>query len=230
MSDTITFLDDRYYTSETGQYWPRVTTILEAFPKGEGFYSWLKANGGNADDILKNAGEVGTKVHKATQSYDQDILLTWASEWYSKDEWALLCKYADYCTFCNPEILLSEKGMVSDYLEYGGTLDRVVKIDGLTILLDWCQVAAYRMLLEMNESYKVDAVGILHLKAKTRKTAKNGNGWQGKGWTLEIRNDTTEDFKIFQKTYDLWKYDNEDHQPGIKTFPSYLKKSNHVSN
>lgn len=236
----VTFIDDRYYTSSTGLHWPRCTTILEAFPKGQGFYSWLKNNGLGSDEILQTAGEIGTRVHKGTQSYDSDIMLTWASQQWNKDEWALLCKYADYCTFCNPKVLISEFTMVSDLLQFGGTLDRIVEIDGMRILLDiktsnyiykqhWCQVAAYRELYTVTDGQVVDACGILHLKAKTRKTAKNPNGWQGKGWTLEIRNDTTEDYEIFQKVYDLWKYDNEDHQPGIKTYPSYLKKSQNGS-
>lgn len=233
--ETIKFIDPRYYESALGNYWPRVTTILEAYPKGEGFYSWLKATGKNADDILTTAGEVGTKVHHGTQEYDSGTTLSWVTNFWNKDEWALLCKYADFCSFTNPEILLTERSMVSDILQYGGTLDRVVNIDGVKLLIDiktsnyiysqhWCQVAAYRELL-LEQDIEVDAVGILHLKAKTRKQSKSDTGYQGKGWTLEIKHDTTDDIQIFNKVYDLWRHENKDHIPGVKTLPSILSKN-----
>lgn len=238
MTETVVFTDDRYYESGTGQFWPRVTTILEAYPKGEGFYSWMKATGRNADDILQAAGEDGTAVHRGTQDYDSGRELLWATKHWTRDQWALLCRYADFCSFCNPEILLMEQSYVSDILQYGGTIDRVMNIEGKKILVDiktsnyvyaqhWCQVAAYNALLHHCGSIAVDAVGILHLKAKTRTAKITDHGWQGKGWSLEIKpmSQVADDFDIFQKVYALWKHENQDHQPGVKTYPSMLKKS-----
>lgn len=239
MSDTntITFQDDRYYESETGQYWPRVTTILEAYPKGEGFYSWMKATGRNADDILTTAGETGTKVHQGTQDFDSGRTLEWATKRWTKEEWHLLCRYAEFCSYCNPEIILSEQSYCSDILQFGGTIDRVVEIEGTRILTDiktsnyvynqhWCQVAAYHQLLRHQGSVDVQAVGILHLKAKTRKEMSSQKGWQGKGWSLEVKtlDEVAVDWEIFQAVYQLWKHENEDHQPGVKTYPAILKK------
>ena len=39
----ITFLDTRFYPTESGQFLPSVT-ILEAYPKSAQYYEWLKKN------------------------------------------------------------------------------------------------------------------------------------------------------------------------------------------
>src|SRR4051812_8361834 len=44
---------------------PSVTFIVGFYPKGKQFEYWLKANGADADDIVKAAGEVGHKTHLA---------------------------------------------------------------------------------------------------------------------------------------------------------------------
>lgn len=61
----INFLDQRFYTLDNEVFYPSVTTVLGVYPKGYGFNKWLKENGEQADEILKEAGEVGSKVHDA---------------------------------------------------------------------------------------------------------------------------------------------------------------------
>lgn len=61
----INFMDERFYTSDGVTFFPSVTTVLGIYPKGYGFNKWLKENGENADEILKEAGEQGSNVHDA---------------------------------------------------------------------------------------------------------------------------------------------------------------------
>lgn len=61
----INFLDERFYTADGITFYPSVTTVLGVYPKGYGFNKWLKENGEQADDILKEAGEEGSNVHDA---------------------------------------------------------------------------------------------------------------------------------------------------------------------
>lgn len=61
----VNFLDSRYYTTDNITFYPSVTTVLGVYPKGYGFDKWLKENGENADEILREAGEQGSKVHDA---------------------------------------------------------------------------------------------------------------------------------------------------------------------
>jgi hypothetical protein len=50
-SNQLTFLDNRFYVTESGQFVPSVTTYLEAYPKNAQFYEWLKKVGDDADEI-----------------------------------------------------------------------------------------------------------------------------------------------------------------------------------
>ena len=66
----ITFLDNRFYTTEGDGYVPSVTTILQAYPKDAAYFQWLKANGEESDNIRDEAGRRGSIVHDLTERYD----------------------------------------------------------------------------------------------------------------------------------------------------------------
>ena len=116
--------------------------------------------------------------------------------------------------------------MASEKLGYAGTLDRVITIDGKTYLVDiktsnsiypsyWLQLAAYRELL--GDLHKIDGVAILWLNAKTRTRGKKGD-IQGVGWQMVIREDSTQDLKLFNNTFELWKALNEDIKPRVLSY------------
>lgn len=54
--DRIEFLDSRFYQHANGNFYPSVTTILDAYPKSAAFYEWLKKAGEDADEIRDEAG------------------------------------------------------------------------------------------------------------------------------------------------------------------------------
>ena len=56
----------RFYEKDKIKY-PSVTTILNYYPKGIGFYKWLMRVGFQADIIRDTAGDKGTKVHNAVE-------------------------------------------------------------------------------------------------------------------------------------------------------------------
>ena len=64
----ITLPDSRYYR-RNGEYYPSITYILQAYPKGKHFEDWLKKVGNNADWIVKKASEEGTTVHEMIERY-----------------------------------------------------------------------------------------------------------------------------------------------------------------
>ena len=77
----ITFLDERYYQDgESDNYYPSVNTVLDVYPKGYGFQQWLKDLGSNSDEVLRRAGEQGTNVHNAIQSFLDGQEVTWTTE------------------------------------------------------------------------------------------------------------------------------------------------------
>lgn len=192
----ITFLDKRFYFTEDGTPVPSVTTVLEAYPKGAGFYKWLKENGEDSDEIRDDAGRRGSNVHNLTEKFDKGekvSLLTEGGEIsMSMAEWAMFERYVSFRAR-NPHWVpvVIEQNFVSATLGIGGTIDRVFQVGNKRVILDiktggsiwptaWIQVSGYRVMA--NEAYEladektlealkanyIDEVCILHLNAKTR--------------------------------------------------------------
>jgi hypothetical protein len=59
----ITMPDSRYYR-RNGKYYPSITYVLSAYPKGKFFEDWLKKVGYSSEYIVKKAGEEGTATHE----------------------------------------------------------------------------------------------------------------------------------------------------------------------
>lgn len=221
----IEFTDSRFYLSENGNYVPSVTTILEAYPKTAQFYSWLKEVGTNADEIRDEAGRRGSIVHELTERYDQGEEVSYLGDngypSFKMLEWSMFERYVDFVATVPHKVEMMEVHMIDEKLGFAGTVDRVIKTSGKTILLDiktsnalhdsyWLQLSAYYQLLKCNSVF-VDQVAILWLNAKTRTKKDN----QGIGWQFIVK-DTAEieqDWELFQSTYKLWKAINKDVKP-----------------
>jgi hypothetical protein len=53
--EQINFLDQRFYKTEDGQYYPSVTSVLNYYPKNKFFENWLKDVSHNSEIIVKKA-------------------------------------------------------------------------------------------------------------------------------------------------------------------------------
>jgi hypothetical protein len=228
--DRIEFLDSRFYATQSGQFVPSVTTILDAYPKDASYFKWLKDVGSDADAIRDEAGRRGSVVHELTEQYDDGQEVNLVSEYgtprFKILEWAMFGRYVEFTEMHKPKVLMMEAHMVSDNLGFAGTLDRVITLKNKNILLDiktsnsiypsyWLQLAAYYMLLmESPGVTKIDEVGILWLNAKTRTAGKNG-AIQGIGWQLITKpiEEVKKDWEMFQATHKLWLSINEDMKP-----------------
>jgi hypothetical protein len=227
-SRRLTFLDNRFYLADSETWVPSVTTILDAYPKDAGYFMWLKSVGQEADTIRDEAGKRGSIVHELTERYDNGeevSLLTGDGDINFKlNEWAMFERYVEFTQRFKPEIEITEQNYVSTALGFAGTVDRVVTIEGKKTLMDiktsnaiyptyWLQLAAYEKLLTEAYGYNpIDQVAILWLNAKTRTNGKKGD-IQGPGWQLITKDDTTEDWALFQATHKLWLAQNKDVQP-----------------
>jgi len=123
----IDFLDNRFYF-KNNEFKPSVTTILSAYPKGAQYYKWLKDNGHDADRIMNEAGERGTKVHNLTEDYDNgiecSILTKNGNVQFRQDEWAMFERYVEFRDrFPEFKLMANELHLLGK--EYAGTLDRV---------------------------------------------------------------------------------------------------------
>lgn len=219
----IELLDQRFYECD-GKFYPSVTTILDAYPKGSAFYEWLKVAGEKADDIRDEFGKRGSVVHNLTEQYDKGVEVSLMDEQgrakYSSIEWAMFERYVEFIDRFKPEMLLIEAHYCIPELGFGGTLDRVVRIKDKIVLLDiktsnylhnhfWLQMAAYEKLYNyqnlLGDAVKIDEIAILWLNAKTRTEGKD-NTIQGKGWQLKFpEKSINEYYKLFSATHALWK-------------------------
>lgn len=230
VGNQLTFLDNRFYITESGDFVPSVTTYLEAYPKNAQFYEWLKRVGDDADEIRDEAGRRGSIVHGLTERYDNGEEVTLLDEngniGYKLGEWAMFERYVEFRTAHPSLIIHNELNLVSEKYRMGGTLDRVMQINGRTFIVDiktsnivhphyWLQLEAYYMMLHEVQGIDVDGVAILWLNAKTRTEGKKG-AIQGKGWQLLIQDNTEErakNWSRFLACQQLWLAENEDQKP-----------------
>lgn len=222
-SNRITFLDNRFYLHENGNFYPSVTTILDAYPKGPEYFAWLKKVGEDSDNVRDEAGRRGSNVHMLTEKYDagEEVSLMNESGYigYKMSEWAMFERWIEFRKRFKFDILQSELNLISAELGFAGTLDRVIEMNGEKILLDiktsnaiypsyWLQLAAYQKLY----GEEVDKVAILWLNAKTRTEGAKG-AIQGQGWQMISRDDSSKDWDLFECTHKLWLAENATMQP-----------------
>lgn len=235
--DSVTFPDGRFYSEDDWKTWqPSVTSILEVYPKGFGFQQWLKDVGNNASEIADRAAAVGSKIHSLTEDLNNGKEVVYDHS-FDLIEWQMLCKFVDFWTNVQPELIANELTMISSDLGFAGTLDRVLKINGLNYLVDIktsnylhdtheLQLSAYAKLWnELHPELQIDKTAILWLKASTRteKIDHEKEIYQGKGWQLKIFDDYEGAFKDFQHVQAIWKRCNPNPQPMNLVYPMTLK-------
>lgn len=225
----IEFLDVRYYLHENGQWYPSSTTVLDAYPKNAAFYEWLKKHGENADEIRDAAGDRGSIVHNLTERYDNgevvDLMDTDGSIKYKQVEWSMFERYVEFCERFQPTIVENELHLVSSQLGYGGTLDRIITLNGKNYLIDiktsnalynhyWLQMASYvKLYNEYKPEVQIDGTAVLWLNAKTRGDGRK-DSIQGKGWQLAFSDKEIDyHWRLFRATYALWMEENKDYKP-----------------
>lgn len=243
----IDVLDSRFYfkESEPDVYYPSVTTVLEAFPKGYAFAQWQKDLGHNADFVLQRAGESGSKVHDAIDCYLKGIEIMWCPEGvnpdYTLEEWQMILKFVQFWKEWKPEIICNEVSMISDVYRIGGTIDLVCKIINPktnlpeTWLIDMktsnniydtheLQLAAYSYLWnEQHPDQHIDRCGIMWLKAVTRGSDAKGEKIQGKGWQLkEFDRHYKDSFKLFKSLRTIWDEVNPNYKPANLSLPDRI--------
>lgn len=242
----IDVLDSRFYFDSDNPkiFYPSVTTILEAFPKGWALTEWHKALGFNADIILQRAATKGSNVHDAIHKYVNGGLLVFGEmienkfvSNYTFEEWEMICKFVEFWTEYNPRLIASEVTLLSETHKIGGTLDLVFELMNKQGQFEnWVldtktgnsiypshelQIAAYAtMWNEKNPDVFISRCGILHLDALTRGKDKKEEKIQGKGWQIkEFDRHYHDAFKIFKHLRVIWDEVNPDYEPKIYSLP-----------
>lgn len=166
----------RYYELDGNKY-PSVTTILKLISTNNDLMKWANYMGFKRKDITKIQDETasfGTLVHSHIQKIvDNDapdvIAPKDALEQYELD--TVLKNFNRYIKDMSYKTILSEKELVSNELQYGGTMDWLVEVNGYNILVDfktskkprptmYLQLGAYNNLLQLI-GIEVDYAGVL---------------------------------------------------------------------
>lgn len=228
----IEFLDSRYYLHANGNFYPSVTTILEAYPKSAAFYEWLKKAGEDADEIRDEAGRKGSAVHNLCEAYDKGFecsIMIGATAQYKEIEWAMFERYVEFREKFKYELVANELHYISPQFGFAGTLDRVFRVDGKLVLVDiktsnalhnhyWLQQAAYKAMWDEVNTEKISAIKILWLGAKTR-TEGTAKAIQGIGWQLKEPEYGTEHYwEVFKSVYKLWQEENKTTKPKNRVY------------
>jgi hypothetical protein len=239
----LTMLDARFYYAE-GNFYPSVTTILEAYPKDAAYFKWIKEVGTDADTIRDEAGRRGSVVHDLTERYDNgeevSLLNMDGNLQFKMSEWAMFERYVDFINRFKPDYIMNEQNFVSARLGFAGTIDRLAMLDGKLTLIDiktsnnihdsyWLQLAAYAALVHDMTDFQIEQYGILHLNAKTRTNGTKG-AVQGIGWQL-LKKDVFEagqDYELFLVTKQLWEVQNKDAKPRQVSYTIKHKKDGGV--
>lgn len=240
--EQITLFDDRFYTKNGKDYFPSVTTVLDVYPKGFGFQQWLKDVGNNAQQIMERAGEFGTNVHDATEKLNNGLELELfdllGKELYSLEEWESILRYKKFWTEVKPKLIANEISLCSPTLGFGGTIDRVVDINGKIWLIDIktsnamrktyeMQLAAYvKLWEEASPKQPIHGVAVVWLKSNTRteKIDFEKDVYQGKGWQfVTFDKHHNDSYRLFEHTHAIWKEDNPTFIPANKVLPMKIK-------
>lgn len=121
--DTIAFDEATHTYRVRGQIVPGVTSILQPLVDFSGI----------PPAVLAAKADLGTRVHLACELDDQDDL----DEASVEDDVApYLAAYRRFRAEVRPEILLNEHRVYHKTWNYCGTLDRVMRIQGLTYVVD----------------------------------------------------------------------------------------------
>lgn len=229
----VEFLDERFYQMGDN-YYPSVTTILEAYPKGKRFEQWLKDVGNSADDIVERAANQGSNVHIAIEKLVNGEEIQWHD--YTLDEWKMILKFQDFFNQVGPEVIGAEITLVSEKIGVGGTIDLVCMIKGERWLIDtktsgdiydnhFVQLATYAVMWnEANPDMRIERIGALHLRAKTRGPSRDGKNIQGEGWKIEEPTESpAELFEVFKHVKALWHRLHPNDKPMNMVLPSLIK-------
>lgn len=195
------------YKTSDGMRVPGATTITGLLNKPY-LVKWandLGLEGIDTSKYVDEAASIGSLAHEMVQKHLQKEEINMDN--YSKIQIDLasnsFLSYLEWEKQHTIEPILCEEAFVSDNLRFGGTVDCYCMLDGVPTLLDFktgkaiypeyfCQVGAYRMLLE-EKGHKVEQVMILRIGRD-----------ETEGFEIRSIADTSKYFQIFKHLLDIY--------------------------
>lgn len=237
----INWFDQHYY--QVGEnFYPSVTTILQASPRPELMF-W-RGNVGNeeASRIMKEAGERGSIIHNIFSAMlkgkkagyrvyeNSDTIIPVNDQFIQLALWKLV----RFMEIVSPKVHLSEEIVYSKAYEYAGTMDLLFEVDGGSFNVNGAKpigIPAGIYVADIKSGKNIDDEAYwqtaAYAKAYTEMTgtkingtlilhtqSQNKGGIEGFGVKIRTEEEMETDFSNFLKIYQVWK---------IKPYPSKPK-------
>lgn len=153
-------IDDDHYYFIDGEFCMSVTEILDkAAPFPEGLRQWLrKTDAEESEQIFKNAGDRGTKLHDALERLLNGLELNLA-EYPTKYEKDALVSFVRTMRFLHPVRYKTELILADKELRIGGTTD----------LVAWAETRRLEFMLAATKKLYITKDGNLGVKEKFQK-------------------------------------------------------------
>lgn len=237
----ITTLDSRFYR-RNGKYYPSITHVLSAFPKGSHFEDWLMKYGFNSKVLASKAADEGTQVHELVERYLNGEELKFLNEReqpiYNPEIWKMFLNFVDFWELYKPTLIEAEVHLFSDKLKIAGTCDIVCEIEGEIWILDLktsnqitqtyeIQTSLYKECYEECFQKKVAKTGVLWVKAGSRGPDKTGKKIKGRGWELiEASRSHSKNMEIYKALRVIFDVLNPKQEPNHFSFETVIKRKN----
>ncbi|MDB2505754.1 PD-(D/E)XK nuclease family protein [bacterium] len=175
-----TKLHGQNYILKDGKRAASVTTIINnqlGWNKNT-LIAWAKritAQGDDADEVMREAGHIGTLCHLMIQGYLDGFNVDTRDYSPNQEEQALkaFMGFRNWFDKANFKALKNEFALVNEELRAGGTVDCIGKIDDDLVLVDWktskggpypemmVQLGAYTMMFEAAQPKAKIAYGVI---------------------------------------------------------------------
>ena len=238
----ITTPDERFYGREvanpvTGvpeiKWLPSVTWIKSYYYMSPYLLKWIAEKGlTEAENIKKEAGNRGDKVHQATEDIDKTGELAINAKYLNKatgemeeltaEELEAIKSYQDYIDEAKPELLANEMTVFSE--KYAGTVDRIYKIDGQIWIIDIkTSKSIWKDMLLQVSSYShadidYEKMGITDKEWEDRKLAILQLGYTKNKKRYKFT-EIPDRYDLFEIAYKVWQEENPEAKPKQRDFP-----------
>lgn len=249
-AEQVDWFDQHYYKVGT-EFYPSVTTVLNAAPK------WFLANwrgdvgNAEADRIMRDAQRHGSNVHRYLNHllkggaivYQGDAFGSEVIVCHDQNEYLHLLKVVEFLNIVKPRVLMSEEIFWSDEHGFAGTMDLLLDIDGGEYAVNGAkplplEEGVYIADLKTgksvsNEAFWQTAAYAQALKEQTGLDVKgtlilhtqstNQRGIEGFGVKMRNEEEVKLDFDNFLKVFEVWKISPNPSKPKIFQMPKAIK-------
>lgn len=228
----ITTSDERWYTEDGETFFKSNSWVTSFWPKGAGFEAWLKKNGDEAEQLKRDAGNKGSKIHQAIEDLLNSKEVKFDAKYtnhdagkqeeLTPDEYWSLMTFIKWWNELNEKhtvkLLAVEKSAINKSLEVGYTLDLLIEVDGETWLVD------YKTSKEIYMSHKLQTWFMKWAEGANKAfILQIGYNRNKDGFKLtQIEDDYADDYKACLR---IWNREvtEEGKKPLQRDFPMILK-------